>query len=84
MVFPMTKVTLKADHLRKILARKNKSQNWLAYRMEISSGYISQLINGARYPSPRMRERFLQALEGTTFDDLFEIEGMDGRKRKPR
>jgi len=77
----MVKVVLRAKNLLRILARKNKSQNWLAYRMEISSGYISQLITGARRPSPKMRERFLQVLDGVAFDELFDIKESNGRKR---
>ena len=77
----MVKVALKARNLLRILARKNKSQNWLAYRMEISSGYMSQLMTGARHPSPKMRERFLQVLDEVAFDELFEIRESHGRKR---
>lgn len=71
----MVKVALKAQGLLKILAKKNKSQNWLAYRMQISSGYMSQLMTGARHPSPKMREKMLAALPDYVFDDLFRIEG---------
>lgn len=70
----MVKVALKAQGLLKILAKKNKSQNWLAYRMQISSGYMSQLMTGVRHPSPRMREKMLAALPDYVFDDLFRIE----------
>ncbi len=67
------KVFLKKQALQMILVKKNKSQNWLAYRMEISSGYISQLMDGKRCPSPKLRERMMIQLPECNFDDLFEI-----------
>jgi transcriptional regulator with XRE-family HTH domain len=57
--------------MRRILARKNMSQNWFATRIGTSSGYMSQLINGARNPSPEMREKILKVLKEYQFDDLF-------------
>ncbi len=69
----MVKVTLKRQAVASILARKNKSQNWLAGRLGISSGYMSQLLNGERAPSPRMRDRILEYFESMSFDDLFSI-----------
>ena len=79
----MVKVALKAQGLLKILAKKNKSQNWLAFRMQISSGYMSQLMTGMRHPSPKMREKMLTALPNHTFDELFRIENCsNGRNAK--
>lgn len=84
----MVKVVLRAADLQRLLAKMNKSQNWLAFRMQISSGYMSQLMSGQRRPSPRMREKFLSALQEFQecgFDDLFRIEkGSDGRKGRGR
>jgi len=65
------KTTLKNKELNMYLTKKNKSQNWLAYHLKISSGYMSQLMNGARHPSPKMRERIMKALPELIFDDLF-------------
>lgn len=67
------KVYMRRKEVKKILIRKNKSQNWLARRLEISSGYISQLMNGSRNPSPKLRERIMKKLPEHKFDDLFEI-----------
>jgi transcriptional regulator with XRE-family HTH domain len=53
------------------LARRNISQNWFADRVGASSGYMSQLINGTRNPSPSMRDKILQVLKEYQFDDLF-------------
>ncbi len=71
----MVKVHLKTATIQRILAKKNMSQNWLAYRLRISSAYMSQLLNGTRRPSPKMRQRFLVTLPEYTFNDLFKIEG---------
>ena len=70
----MVKVRLKTDALQLRLARQNKSQNWLARKMEMSSGYLSQLTTGVRRPSPKMRTRFLRVFRDASFDDLFYIE----------
>jgi len=67
------KVLLKSKEIKKILIRKNKSQNWFAYKLEISSGYMSQLMDGSRNPSPKLRERIMKKLPEHKFDDLFEI-----------
>lgn len=67
------KAVLKGKIIRKILMKKNKSQNWLAFRLNISSGYMSQLIDGSRHPSPQIRQRFIDMFPELTFDDLFLI-----------
>ena len=67
------KVYIRNKEVKKILIRKNKSQNWLAYKLEISSGYLSQLMDGSRNPSPKLRERIMKKLPEYKFDDLFEI-----------
>ena len=69
------KVQLKAQAIRRILARKNMSQNWLAQRIGTSSGYMSQLMAGRRHPSPQMRQKILGVLQGYEFDDLFTLQG---------
>ena len=69
------KVKLKTGMIRKHLARKNLSQNWLAKRLGTTSGYMSQLMQGIRTPSPAMRQRMLDTLKDYQFDDLFIIKG---------
>jgi hypothetical protein len=68
------KVHLRNKEIKKILIRKNKSQNWLAHRLEISTGYMSQLMDGSRHPSPPLRERIMNNLPEYKFDDLFQIQ----------
>ena len=67
------KVYLRNKEIKKILIRKNKSQNWLAYRLEISTEYMSQLMDGSRHPSPHLREKIMNNLPEYKFDDLFQI-----------
>ena len=67
------KVRIKTENIRKILARKNLSQNWLAFRTRTTSGYMSQMITGKRNPSPQMRNRILQVLKDCEFEELFKI-----------
>jgi len=67
------KIYIRNKEVKKILVRKNKSQNWFAYKLEISSGYMSQLMDGSRNPSPKLRERIMEKLPEHKFDDLFEI-----------
>jgi transcriptional regulator with XRE-family HTH domain len=68
------KVKLKKQIIRRVLAKKNLSQNWLAIRVQTTSGYMSQLIRGIRTPSPEMRQRILNVLRDYQFDDLFIIQ----------
>ncbi len=67
------KVFLRSKEIKKILIRKNKSQNWFAHKLEISSGYMSQLMDGSRNPSPHIREKIMKNLPEHGFDDLFLI-----------
>jgi transcriptional regulator with XRE-family HTH domain len=60
--------------VEKEIARRNLSKNMLAIKSGISSSYISQIISGTRYPSPRIREKLQEALQPLTFDDIFTIE----------
>jgi len=68
-------VALRGGKIRKILARKNMSQNNFAYRIGASSGYMSQLMSGIRNPSPLLRKRILTALklDECDFDKIFKI-----------
>ena len=69
----MVKVFVKKKTVEELLARKNQSQNWLALRLGISSGYISQLISGERCPSPKIRQKIQDLFKIEKFDDLFYI-----------
>lgn len=65
------KARVNAQRVRDILLRRSISQNCLATRLKISSGYCSQILSGARTPSPRLRVRLMRELK-EDFDALFE------------
>ena len=69
-------ITVKVNKLAllRAIAKRNMSQNMLATKVGSSSGYISNIMCGTRIPSPRMREKLLNALAPLTFDDIFIIE----------
>ncbi len=69
----MNRTRLRLDTIVDLLTRKNLSQNWLAKKLNISSGYMSQLLTGQRTPSPNLRARILDHFPESKFDDLFEI-----------
>jgi transcriptional regulator with XRE-family HTH domain len=73
----MIKVKINKSVVLKETARRNMSLNMLAHKAGISSGYISQLISGDRYPSPQLRGKIQQALQPLTFDDIFILEDVD-------
>ena len=68
-------VALRSTKIKKILARKNMSQNCFAMRLGVSSGYMSQIMSGVRNPSPALRGRILKEfkMDESRFDDLFII-----------
>ena len=72
------RVRLKAEAVWELLNRLNMTQNELARRIERSSGYLSQLVNGERFPSAKTRRRLMQALGVSDFDVLFVMERVDG------
>ena len=52
----------------------NMTQNQLADRAGLTSGYVSLLVGGKRRPSPDARRRLMEALDVTDFHDLFIVE----------
>ena len=76
------KVRLNQPAVMQAIARRNMSQNMLAIRAGISSGYISQIMCGTRNPSPRVRQKLQDVLSPLTFDDIFIIEEISGNGSK--
>jgi transcriptional regulator with XRE-family HTH domain len=72
------RVFVRQDRIAREMVRRNMSQNGLARAMHVSPGYMSQLLRGARSPSPDLRERLQQFLHMDDFDRLFRIESNDG------
>jgi len=68
------RVRLNQAAVLRAIARRNMSQNMLAIRSGISSGYISQIMCGTRNPSPAVRQKLQDILKPLTFDDIFIIE----------
>ena len=69
------RVLLRVSVIRERLIRKSKTQSWLAQCLEVSEGYVSQLLDGTRNPSAKVRKRFLDTFQDCEFDDLFVIKG---------
>ena len=78
----MLKVLVRQREVERFLTRRNLSQNAFAERLGISSGYISQLMRGERYPLAELRARILRSLRGVSFDDIFEIVDADEAQEK--
>ncbi len=55
----------------------NMTQNLLADRAGITSGYVSLLVGGKRCPSPELRGRLMEILGVTDFHELFIVEDCD-------
>ena len=71
---PRPRVKLNRDAVWELLDRLGMSQNELARQCGLSSGYLSQLMNGRHSPSPYARRRLQQVLGVSEFDRLFIIE----------
>jgi len=67
------KVKVKTNDIERLLAKRNLSHNAFAELLGISSGYMSQLVRGERYPSAELRVKILRSLRNVTFDEIFEI-----------
>ena len=68
------RILLNAPALWKRLDLLNMTQNELARRAGVTSGYISLLVGGKRCPSPELRRRFMEILGVTDFHELFIVE----------
>lgn len=64
---------LKSTRIKKYLLLKNISQNNFAHRIGITSGYMSQLMSGYRYPSPELRQKMMEYLKINEFNDIYKI-----------
>ena len=68
------RIRLKHDRLAALLAESQVSQNHWAIRLGLSSGHLSDIVNGRHpYVSAKTRARLLDTLD-VPFDELFEIE----------
>ena len=66
------KILVNAHARWQLMDLHSMSQNELARFLGLSQGYLSQLTNGKRSPSPKTRRRMLQAFD-VQFSDLFVV-----------
>jgi transcriptional regulator with XRE-family HTH domain len=69
----MLKTMLNRAFVERMLTKRNISQNSLAKRLRISSGYMSLIMNGDRYVSARIRRRICRYFRRYDFSDIFII-----------
>ena len=69
----LRKVQLNRNAAWRLMDRLHMTQNELARRAGLTSGYVSMLLNGRRFPSPEKRRRLQEALGVSEFDDLFVV-----------
>lgn len=74
---PRSKIKLKPVPVQDYLDRNNMTQKQMADLVGISGAYLSQLMNGDRSPSERVRAGFQQIMGVEDFDVLFFVEEPD-------
>ena len=74
---PLLKIRLDPHAAWRLMDRLDVSQNELARRAGLASGYMSDLMNGKRSPSSRTRRRLLRALTVARSEELFIVEPVD-------
>lgn len=65
------KVRLKSQPFLTLLEQHNMSLREFGRNEDISSAFLTQLLNGDRYAGARVRQR-IQEATGLEWDDLFE------------
>ena len=71
------RVMLRPEEAKGRLRHLNMSRNELAQRCRLTSGYMSQLFNWERSPSPSARRRIQENLGVDDFDALFVVVTVD-------
>ena len=71
------RVMLRPEVAKALLRQLNMSRNELAELCGLSSGYMSQLFNWERSPSPSARRRIQHTLGVDDFDALFVVVKVD-------
>ena len=71
---PRTKIRLNPVPVQEFMDRSNLTQRDMAYLVGISEAYFSQLMNGDRSPSAKVRSRIQQVMGVDDFDTLFIVE----------
>ncbi|PTH57677.1 helix-turn-helix domain-containing protein [Staphylococcus agnetis] len=68
----MFKVYVKRNDLKKAMFIKGLNLSTLAIKAELSSTYLSQIVNGKKTPSPKLAKKIADALD-VEIEDVFEI-----------
>ena len=71
---PRSRIKLKPAPVQDFMDRSNLTQKDMAYLVGISEAYFSQLMNGDRSPSAKVRVRLQQVMGVDDFDTLFIVE----------
>ena len=71
---PRSRIKLNPVPVQDFLDRSNLTQKDMAYLVGISEAYFSQLMNGDRSPSAKVRSRFQQVMGVDDFDLLFIVD----------
>ena len=71
---PRSRIKVNPVPVQDFLDHSNLTQKDMACLVEISEAKISQLINGDRSPSARVRSRLQQVMGMDDFDHLFIVE----------
>jgi len=63
---------LRRRPILRLLAKQNMSQNDLARKCGLSSGFMSQLLTGERLPGPSTRRKIMARFPKAAFEVIFE------------
>ena len=74
---PHTRYKLKPVPVQDFMDRNNMTQRQMADLIGISDAYFSQIMNGDRSPSARVRAGLQQVMSVEDIDELFIVEDDD-------
>ena len=74
---PRRRYKLKPVPVQDFMDRTNKTQKQMAELIGISEAYFSQIMNGDRSPSAKVRAGLQRIMGVSDFDELFYVEDDD-------
>ena len=74
---PRTRYKLRPVPVQDFMDRTNKTQKRMAELIGISEAYFSQIMNGERNPSAKVRDGLQRIMGVRDFDELFYMEEGD-------
>jgi ribosome-binding protein aMBF1 (putative translation factor) len=66
-------VKIKTNVITETLIKTNKNQKWLADKIGVSDGYISDIIAGNVVPAGKVRDKLMRALGIKEWDGLYKL-----------